>query len=163
MSNNNPMRQQQPVKKIQPQFLNAPDGLDEDEETIVSEEQQVAERGLAAARRHLQAKTSDPNSVVVTDRTGRTIGLRRLTALDRMRLFELIGADLSANLQYLTYALTAACVTSIDGVQELWPTNRRVLERRVDILADEGIDAVARGYSENFRTGESGDLDDIKN
>lgn len=98
----------------------------------------------------------------ITDNRGRTIIVRKLSALDRMRVFEMLGGTLSDNMQYVAYAMVAACVTDIDGVKEPFPNNKRQLEAMVATLGDEGIEAVATAYKD-FSVGETADLANIKN
>jgi len=98
----------------------------------------------------------------VTDTRGRTITVRKLNALDRMRIFEMLGGTLSDNMQYVSYAMVAACVTDIDGVKEPFPNNKRQIEAMVSTLGDEGIEAVATAYKD-FTVGETADLGNIKN
>lgn len=102
-------------------------------------------------------------SVEVIDTVGHKITIRKLTALDRMRLFEMLGASLSDNLSYMGYAMSASCVTKLDEEAILFPTTKRSIEVMVQRLGEEGLDAVARGYRENFTAGETGDLDAVKN
>jgi len=102
------------------------------------------------------------NKATVTDMLGRTIAIRKLTALDRMRLFEVIGPELTENQLWLGYALSAASVTSIDGQLWAFPSNKRGVETMVGILGDEGLDAIAKGYAANFTIGESAELADVR-
>ena len=98
-----------------------------------------------------------------TDETGRVITFRKLNALDRMRVFEVLGAALSENAAYLGYALTAASVTSVNAQPVAFPKTKTTLESAVQLLGDEGIDAVSKAYRDRFASGETGDLDTIKN
>jgi hypothetical protein len=82
---------------------------------------------------------------VVTDSRGRSLTVRRPSALDKMRLFEAVGAALANNAQYLGMAMLAGCVTAIDGELCTPMLTKRVIEARVSELGDEGIEAVA-GY-----------------
>jgi hypothetical protein len=103
------------------------------------------------------------NTILVTDSLGRTITIKKLSALDRMRIFEIVGPELSDNNQYLAYAMVAACVTAIDATAEATPRNKLAIESRIQQLGDEGIDAVARGHRDNFMAGETGDTNNVKN
>jgi hypothetical protein len=107
--------------------------------------------------------TVDPNKVVVTDSKGRTLTIKKLNALDRMKLFQSAGAELSENSAWIAYALCAASVVAIDARPESFPHSQRAIENMVNILGDEGITAVSKAYKENFTVGESGDLEEIKN
>lgn len=90
-------------------------------------------RLLAAARQDIST----------TDAAGRTLSVRRLDALDRLRLFKTLGPSLSLNTAYLGMALIAVAVASIDGVPIPPPVTEEQLESLVRRLGDDGIAAVA--------------------
>ena len=98
------------------------------------------------------ATASNPQPVVaengktatVVDELGRTITVRKLGPLDRMRLFRVVGAEASENGQYMGLAALAACVTAIDGVQKSFPLNQIQLDSMVQSLEDEGFNAIVR-------------------
>ncbi len=100
-----------------------------------------SERIVSAAARTLLAR----------DAEGRELSLRRPDALDRLRLFKALGAELSLNAPYLGVALLAASVTAIDGVPVPAPTSESQLEALVRRLGDDGIDAVADALDEAER------------
>jgi hypothetical protein len=77
------------------------------------------------------------------DDAGRLISLRRLGAVDRLRLFKAIGAALAENPPYLGMAMLAFSVTAIDGVPVPAPGNEAQLEGLVHRLGDGGIAAIA--------------------
>jgi hypothetical protein len=81
--------------------------------------------------------------LVVRDADGRELVLRRLSALDRLRLFKAIGPSLSQNNLYLGMATLAASVTAIDTIPVPAPVNEGQLEALVGRLGDAGIAAVA--------------------
>jgi hypothetical protein len=81
--------------------------------------------------------------LVVHDVEGRELVLRRLTALDRLRLFKAIGPVLSQNNLYLGMATLAASVTAIDSIPIPAPTTEGQVEALVARLGDTGIAAVA--------------------
>lgn len=89
-------------------------------------------------------------SVTVTDARGRVIGLRKLSPLDRMRLFRVVGSEGVKNEFYFGYATLAYHVTSIDGEAVVRPTNEMQLEALVQRLDDDGLAAIAKGVSDNF-------------
>ncbi len=84
---------------------------------------------------------------VVTDAGGRRIALRRLTALDKLRLFKAAGPDLSQNQPWLGMAVLACSVTSIDDVPMPTPATEQQIEAMVARLGDSGIAAVAEALS----------------
>jgi hypothetical protein len=85
--------------------------------------------------------------LVVRDADGRELVLRRMTALDRLRLFKAIGPVLSQNNLYLGMATLAASVTSIDSVPVPPPATEGQIEALVARLGDAGISAVAAAFS----------------
>jgi|ERR1700678_1714724 hypothetical protein len=82
----------------------------------------------------------------VSDDLGRRLTVRRLTALDRLRLFKAVGAELAQNLPYFGMAALAASVIEIDCVPVPPPMTEAQLEGLVQRLGDEGIEAVARAF-----------------
>ena len=82
-------------------------------------------------------------AVTVQDAAGRTLALRRLNALDKLRLFKAAGPVLAQNPLWLGMATLAAAVTSIDGVPVPPPVNEAQVEALVGKLGDQGISAIA--------------------
>ncbi len=81
----------------------------------------------------------------VIDARGRVLLLRRLTVLDRLRLFEAAGAELSRNDRWLGLAILAASVAAIDGVPVPIPASKAGIEAAVQRLDEAGLAAVAAG------------------
>lgn len=79
----------------------------------------------------------------VTDATGRRISLRRLNALDKLRLFKAAGPALSENQFWLGMAVLACSVSAIDDVPVPTPVNEQQIEALVGRLGDVGIAAIA--------------------
>jgi hypothetical protein len=79
----------------------------------------------------------------VTDTEGRRIGLRQMTALDKLRLFKAAGPALSRNEPWLGMALLACHVCEIDGVPIPAPADERGIEALVARLGDAGLAAIA--------------------
>ena len=79
----------------------------------------------------------------VTDASGRRLGLRRLTALDKLRLFKAAGPELAQNDAWLGMAMLANSVIAIDDVPIPPATNEQQIEAMVGRLGDNGIAAVA--------------------
>jgi hypothetical protein len=90
--------------------------------------------------RLIAAATAAPE---VTDASGRRLVLRRMTALDKLRLFKAAGADLARNEMWLGMALLACSVVAIDDVPVPPPANEAQIEAMVRLLRDDGIAAVA--------------------
>ncbi len=102
-------------------------------------------RLIAAANEALAAR----------DGSGREIALRRLGALDKLRLFKAAGPALAQNAPYLGMAMLAASVTAIEGVPVPYPTNEAQIEAIVARLGDEGIAAVAAALAPSGAEDES--------
>ena len=82
-------------------------------------------------------------TVTVIDGTGRRLTLRRLTALDTLRLFKAAGPVLAQNEPWLSMAGLAFSVLEIDGVPVPPPATEPQIENLVDQLGDEGLAAIA--------------------
>jgi hypothetical protein len=80
--------------------------------------------------------------VVVTS-AGCRLTVRRLNALDKLRLFKAAGPLLAHNEPWLGMALLASSVVAIDGVPVPLPTTEGHIEAMVARLGDAGIAAVA--------------------
>jgi len=83
------------------------------------------------------------------DRTGRRLLLRRLTALDTLRLFKAAGPVLAQNGPWLSMAGLAFSVLEIDGVPVPPPMTEPQIESLIDRLGDEGLAAIAAMLSED--------------
>ena len=79
----------------------------------------------------------------LTDSEGRRINIRRLSALDKLRLFKAAGPILAQNHLWLGMATLACSVTSIDDIPIPTPTTEAQIESLVSRLGDTGIAAVA--------------------
>jgi hypothetical protein len=97
------------------------------------------------------------DTATVTDKLGRTITVRRLKPIDRMRMIELVGADNAANDRYLGYATLAYSVVSIGEEKYGRAKTKLAIESVIDDLDDSGLDAVAMALKDNFMTEEERD------
>ncbi len=77
------------------------------------------------------------------DKAGRKLAVRRLNALDKLRLLKAAGPVLSENQAWLGVAMLAASVVEIDGVPVPMPATEQQIEGLVGRLGDPGLDAVA--------------------
>jgi hypothetical protein len=84
----------------------------------------------------------------VTDDDGRRLTIRRMTALDRLRLFKAAGPTLAQNQPWLGMALIASSVNAIDDVPVPTPANEAQVEAMVARLGDSGISAVAQALQQ---------------
>jgi hypothetical protein len=82
-------------------------------------------------------------TIIAVDRTGRRLTLRRLTALDTLRLFKAAGPILAQNEPWLSLAGLAFSVLEIDGVPVPPPATEAQIEGLIDRLGDEGLAIIA--------------------
>ena len=80
---------------------------------------------------------------VAIDAAGRRLALRRLTALDKLRLYKAAGPALAQNAPWMGVALLAASVSAIDGVPVPAPASEVQVEALVGRLGEEGLAAIA--------------------
>ena len=101
---------------------------------------------------------------VVTDERGRTIEVRKMTPLDRMRMSRAAGPENATNQPYMIYALVACSTASIDGDEMVTPQNQVQLEAAISRLGEEGYEAVLNAvvgfYSDS---GEKDMVEEAKN
>jgi hypothetical protein len=94
------------------------------------------------ARRQVAAA----NEIVrVTDSTGKEIGIRRQTALEKALLLKGLGAN-AASGPYVQLAAVASHVVEIDGAPVPPARNDRQVDAIIARLGDEGLEAVAEAF-----------------
>jgi hypothetical protein len=91
---------------------------------------------------------ADKNGVTVQDELGRSIKIKKLSALMRYDLAKVIGGDHQANLGVMGPAAMAYSVTEIDGIPVFAPTTEDELRVIIQRLDDEGLAAVIQGYAD---------------
>jgi hypothetical protein len=91
----------------------------------------------------------------VRDAEGRVLQVKRLTALDRLRLFKAVGPALAQNASYLGMAALAASVVDIDGVPVPAPVSEAQVEALVGRLGENGIAAAADAWADARRETET--------
>jgi hypothetical protein len=94
--------------------------------------------------RHLAAAQQ---SQTIQDSAGRKLAIRRLTALDRLRLFKAAGPTLAQNHLWLGMATLACSTSSIDDVPVPPPANEAQIEALVARLGDPGLAAIAQALT----------------
>ena len=87
-----------------------------------------------------------------TDSSGRILTLRRLNALEKLRLLKAAGPVLADNQAWMAVALLAASVTAIQDVPIPMPVSEGQIEALVARLGDHGLDAVAESLNEDHRS-----------
>ena len=83
-------------------------------------------------------KTAD-----TVDRKGRRLTIRRLRALDTLRLFKAAGPVLALNESWLSMAALAFAIQEIDGVPVPAPATEAQIESLIERLGDDGLAAIA--------------------
>jgi hypothetical protein len=83
-----------------------------------------------------------------TDKNGRRLLLRRLSAVDTLRLFKIAGPILAQNDPWLSMAGLAFSVLEIDGVPIPAPATESQIESIIDRLGDAGLAAIADALKE---------------
>ena len=89
-------------------------------------------------------------ALTAVDTKGRRLLLRRLTALDTLRLFKAAGPVLAQNEPWLAMAGLAFSVTEIDGIPVPAPATEAQIEMLIDRLGDEGLAAVANTIKDEY-------------
>ncbi len=88
-------------------------------------------------------------TIEIEDKLGRKLAIRRLNALDRLRLLKAAGPELSRNDAWLNMAALALTVTELNGVPRVMPVNERQVEASVSELGDCGLEAIATALNED--------------
>jgi hypothetical protein len=91
-----------------------------------------------------EVKSTEPGTARVVGPSGRTYKVKRLTPFDRMLVFEAIGSEASQNIPFLTYALVAFSVKSIDEDESLPRASKNQIMAIVKRIGDDW-DAVNDG------------------
>jgi hypothetical protein len=82
-------------------------------------------------------------TTTAVDANGRRLLVRRLTALDTLRLFKAAGPVLAQNEPWLSMAGLAFSVMEIDGVPVPPPASEAQIENVIERLGDAGLAAIA--------------------
>jgi len=91
----------------------------------------------------------------IQDSQGRKLELRRLTALDKLRLFKAAGPHLAHNQPWLGMAVLACSVAAIDDVPVPMPGTETSIEALVARLGDDGIAAIAAALAPDVSVADS--------
>ncbi len=92
--------------------------------------------------------TNSQKTIHMQDTMGRTLTIRQIQALDRLRLLKAAGAELSQNDAWLNVAALAISVIEIDGTPRATPVNERQIEMAVSELGDAGLEAAAKALND---------------
>lgn len=78
----------------------------------------------------------------VTDADGRTLGWRKLDALEEFDLSEIAGSANVTNAKWMLFATLAFCCREIDGQPVSRPSTKDQMRARVKLLGGPGLDAL---------------------
>ncbi len=107
--------------------------------------------GAAHAATPSQEILERANRIVrVSDARGRTLGVKQPSLLERLRIYELAGAQNAENKVYLGLVGTVLAIAELDGERLPFPATKRELEARVSLVGDEGLAAAGRALAEHF-------------
>lgn len=95
-------------------------------------------------------------TTTTVDMQGRRLLIRRLTALDTLRLFKAAGPILAQNEPWLSMAGLAFSVLEIDGVPIPPPSTEAQIENVIDRLGDCGLAAIADTLKDEPSTSDPG-------
>ena len=95
---------------------------------------------------------SASTSRTITDAAGRRITFRRMTALDKLRLFKAAGPELASNDRWVAMAMLASAVIAVDDIPLPPPVNESLIEAAVAKLGDQGIEAVAAALHQSGKS-----------
>jgi hypothetical protein len=102
-------------------------------------------------------------TIDIRDSIGRSLRVRRINALDRLRLLKAAGPILSQNDGWLNMAALTLAVTEIDGVPRPPPNSEKQIEAAVSTLGDSGLQTVAEALNDNdqslFEGGPEGNVE----
>ena len=104
------------------------------------------------------ALKSAADGLTLTASDGRRLTLRRLTALDKLRLFKAAGPVLSQNQPWLGMALLACSVAALDDVPVPPPVTEGQVEALVARLGDDGLAAVGAALDDGTTPSPNGEL-----
>lgn len=96
------------------------------------------------------------------DVRGRVIKFRRMMPSLRQRLRTMAGPELSQNMSWFSEAVFAYSVTEVDG-EPVFANTIRELEILMDLLDDDGLNAVFKSYLETFGMIGGGTVEEVKN
>lgn len=98
-----------------------------------------------------QAVINDANRVVyATDSRGRKFGIRKVGMSVKRRIFSTISAETAAKPQLSGMMFIVASVVEIDGEKVALPSSEAGFNARIDLLDDEGFEAIGAAYQAAF-------------
>lgn len=91
-----------------------------------------------------------PRIGTIRDAGGRLIKVKKLSAMDRLNMYEAAGPKISENRGWMGMAALACSCVSIDGDPVPKPNSILEMKALVTRLEEDGLDAIERVYSEVF-------------
>jgi hypothetical protein len=101
--------------------------------------------------------------VEVTDSLGRTLKVRKLSALNKVDLAQVVGSEGCKNEAVIGPCAIAFSVCEVDGEAIYQPTTYSEMRALIGRLEDEGIEAATMAHIEHFGVAEALTGADIKN
>jgi hypothetical protein len=83
---------------------------------------------------------SNPDTIKTAD--GKVLVLRKLKAIEQVRLLRAIGAEQSNNQPYVRIVEAAASVESIDDVPNPIPRNEAQIDGMIQRIGDDGLNSI---------------------
>ena len=99
----------------------------------------------------------DARTARVVDSEGRIIEVRKISAVNMMRLYAAVGPEKSEVDRYMGYSILAASVFAIDDRNLPFPRTAGEVEYVVDKIGEEGLEAVATALKALRPTPEGGE------
>lgn len=96
----------------------------------------------------------------VTDSRGRTLKVRKLSALNKVDLSAVVGAENARNEGVIGPCAIAFSVTEIDGEPVMQPNSYAELRALIGRLDDEGLEAAGQAHVDHF--GIAPDAEELK-
>jgi hypothetical protein len=98
--------------------------------------------------KHSKSEHKETVENVVTDSRGRLIKLRKPSVLAQFKLVSLVGGEQAKNEVYMQMVMPVIYVTEIDGVAVFPPQTQAELNKIIERLDEDGLQAVGEGLQE---------------
>ena len=97
------------------------------------------------------------NSTTLRSAEGNEFVIRKLSPIQKMKLFAVLGPELTNNSHYLGYAVIAVCIMSINGEPLPFPSSRRDLEALIGRISEAEFELVGEAVARlnNMDAGDS--------
>lgn len=85
-----------------------------------------------------------PPPTIIIENDGQRIGIKPLSAVEKMRVYKILPPEAEQKLLYLSMVFTACSVRMIDDTPMPWPSNPDGFELVIGKIGDSGVEAVQR-------------------